>query len=173
MGPCGLRTMKSDLTLVHKAKRLVTDLKSAGLTVITAESCTCGRLACLLSEGDGASEVLHGGFIAYTKQNKTSSLGVPREILQVCGAVCEEVARAMATGALERTPADVSVAVTGVAGPPPDPDGNPVGLVHIAAARRGGGVLHRKADYGCQKPELILEETMDEALDLLRQAAGL
>jgi PncC family amidohydrolase len=163
----------SSEALGDKAKRLFTDLNSAGLTVVTAESCTCGRLACLLSRGEGASEILHGGFITYTKENKTAALGVSRELLRTKGAVCEDVARAMAEGALDRTPADLAIAVTGVAGPDPDPDGNPVGRVHIAAARRQGVMLHRRVDYGPERAEIILERTMSDALDLLRQAGGL
>jgi nicotinamide-nucleotide amidase len=165
--------MNFSAALTRKAEKLVADLKAAGLTAVTAESCTCGRLACLLSRGECASQVLHGGFITYTKENKASALGVPNELLKLCGAVSEKVARAMVVGALERTPADLVVAVTGVAGPDPDPDGAAVGLVHIAAARRGETPLHRQLDYGHQDPNVILERTIDEALDLLRQAARL
>jgi len=96
---------------------------------VTAESCTAGKLAAaLLSEAPGAAERLHGSFVTYTKANKTKSLGVSAALLQRRGAVCREVAVAMAEGALVRSPATVAVSITGVAGPDPDEDGNPVGL---------------------------------------------
>jgi nicotinamide-nucleotide amidase len=165
--------MNFSAALTRKAEKLLADLTAAGLTVVTAESCTCGCLACLLSRGECASQVLHGGFITYTKENKAAALGVPSELLKLCGAVSEKVARAMVVGALERTTADLAVAVTGVAGPDPDPDGAPVGLVHVAAARRGEEAIQRQLNYGRQEPNVILERAMDEALDLLRQAGRL
>jgi len=146
-------------------------VKRKGLTVITAESCTCGMLAARLSQADGASQFLHGGFVTYTKANKAAALGVSRDLLEREGAVCEEVARAMAEGALARSPADLAVAITGVAGPEPDPDGNPVGLVHMAAARRGHPTLHACKDYGDLGRERVLERAMADALALLAQAA--
>jgi hypothetical protein len=73
-----------------------------------AESCTSGLLASVLSEAPGAANLLHGGFVTYTKRNKTVALGVPEETLITKGAVNEEVARAMAEGALKRSPADMS-----------------------------------------------------------------
>jgi nicotinamide-nucleotide amidase len=109
---------------------------------VTAESCTAGKLSALLSEAPGAGEHLHGSFVTYTKANKVKVLGVESGLLRAKGAVCREVAVAMAEGALHRSPADVAVAVTGVAGPDPDEDGNPVGLVCVAVARDGREPLH-------------------------------
>jgi nicotinamide-nucleotide amidase len=106
------------------------------LSIVTAESCTAGKLAVLLSGAPGAAEHLHGSFVAYTKANKAAyALGVPNNLLCERGAVCREVVAAMAEGALARSPADVAVSITGVAGPDPDEDGNPVGLVYIGLAR--------------------------------------
>jgi nicotinamide-nucleotide amidase len=153
------------------ATQVMALVKKNGLTVITAESCTGGMLAARLSQVDGASEFLHGGFVTYTKANKAAALGVPRELLERKGAVCEEVARAMAEGALARSPADLAVAITGVAGPEKDPDGNPVGLVHLAAARRGRPTLHARKEYGDLGRERVLEQAMADALELLEQAA--
>ena len=104
------------------------------MTLATVESCTAGSLAYLLSQAEGASDTLHGGFIVYTKENKTAALGVPKELLATHTAVSAEVAGAMAKGGLSRCPADFVVSITGVAGPDPDEDGNPVGLVYVAAA---------------------------------------
>jgi nicotinamide-nucleotide amidase len=159
-------------TSVADAKGVMDLVKRKRLTVITAESCTCGMLASRLSQAEGASQTLHGGFVTYTKANKTAALGVPADLLERKTAVCEEVARAMADGALARSPADLAVAITGVAGPEPDPDGNPVGLVHIAAARRGHPTLHLRKDYGDRGREQVLEQAMSDALSLLREAAA-
>ncbi|SRR5579884_1194001 len=140
------------------------------LSIVTAESCTAGRLAALLSQAPGASDCLHGGFVAYTKANKTVALGVSSELLRRKGAVCPEVAVAMAEGALARSPADVAVAITGVAGPDRDEDGNPVGVVCIAVARRGGRTVHCERHYGALGREAIQCRAMTEALQELIRA---
>jgi nicotinamide-nucleotide amidase len=143
---------------------------ACGWTVITAESCTAGALAHHLSKGEGASQHFHGGIVAYTKDMKTAGLGVPAALLNEKTAVCAEVAAAMAKGALARSPADVAVSITGVAGPEPDEDGNPVGLIYCAVARRGGAV--QTADLHSKKkgPSRVLEDAMGLALNLLDQA---
>jgi PncC family amidohydrolase len=86
-------------------------------SIVTAESCTTGKLATVLSEAPGAAERLHGSFVTYTKANKSKSLGVSVDLLQCRGAVCAEVAIAMAEGALVRSPATIAVSITGVADP--------------------------------------------------------
>jgi nicotinamide-nucleotide amidase len=116
------------------AAAFVRALHRAGRTVVTAESCTAGRLASQLAGQNGAGKVLHGGFVVYTKPQKTAALGVPPDLLAAQSAVAGPVAESMARGALARSPADVALAITGVAGPEPDEDGNPVGLVHVAVA---------------------------------------
>jgi len=137
-----------DRDLVEQACALIALAKQRKQSVITAESCTGGLIAALLSEAPGAGEWLHGGFVTYTKEQKTHALGVPAQLIEASGAVSEPVARAMAQGALDRSDAHVAVAVTGVAGPSPDEDGTPVGIVHFAAARRGGKTLHLRRAYG-------------------------
>lgn len=107
-----------------------------GLTLITVESCTAGALSCALAEVEGASETLHGSFVVYTKRNKTAALGIPADLIASHSAVSAPVAESMARAGLERTPADIAIAITGVAGPEPDQD-----LVFVAAARRGGRAL--------------------------------
>jgi nicotinamide-nucleotide amidase len=92
--------------------------KKRNLAIVTAESCTVGMLSTILSEAPGAAEHLHGGFVTYTKENKTKSLGVSEHPVIGKGAVCAEVAIAKAEGALKRSPADLAVAVTGVAAGP-------------------------------------------------------
>jgi PncC family amidohydrolase len=126
-----------------------------------------------LSEVPGAADHLQGGFVVYTKTNKSHALGVPANLLNSRG-VCPEVARAMAEGALARSPADVAVALTGVAGPDPDEDGNPVGLVCIAVVPRVGQnpeMIEKRYGMAATR-ERIQEWAMAEALaTLLRIAA--
>jgi nicotinamide-nucleotide amidase len=153
------------------AGRAMDAAKARGVSLVTAESCTAGKLAALLSEAPGASAYLHGGFVAYTKQNKTKALAVPAELIRQKGAVCSDVAIAMADGALMHSPADIAVAVTGVAGPEPDEDGNPVGLVCIAVVARGGNKpIHVEKRYGGIDHDAIQDRAMADALTELNRA---
>jgi nicotinamide-nucleotide amidase len=141
-----------------------------GLSIVTAESCTAGELAHLLAQGEGASQHFHGGIVTYTKAMKTDALGVSARLLAEKTAVCAEVAAAMAEGALQRSPADVALSITGVAGPEPDEDGNPVGLIHCAVARRGRPTLHELLRSQGDGPDEILADAMRHALRLLKRA---
>jgi nicotinamide-nucleotide amidase len=154
-------------TLSGLAGRALGVAAQRNASIVTAESCTAGKLAALLSEAPRAAERLHGSFVAYTKANKTKSLGVPADLLQRKGAVCGEVAIAMAEGALVRSPATVAVSITGVAGPDPDEDGNPVGLVCIAVARINGETVHLERRYGDVGREAVQERAMADALRAL------
>lgn len=157
------------------AQCAVTRAHERNLTLVTVESCTAGALACALSRADGASQVLHGGFVVYTKANKVAAVGVPWEVLRTHTAVSVEVARAMAVGGLSRSPADLAIAITGVAGPEPDEDGNPVGLAYVAAAMR-----KNPDEIACDVDELrlagtseeIREQAMAAALDLALRLMG-
>jgi nicotinamide-nucleotide amidase len=136
----------------------------AGLTLATVESCTAGRLSAALAGEEGGGRVLHGGFVVYSKPQKVA-LGVSADLINDHTAVSSEVAEAMARAALVHSPADVTLAITGVAGPEPDEDGNPVGLVYVAAARRAGGAMvQRLMVRGGQ--EEICAAAMAAALDL-------
>lgn len=117
-------------TLIRRAKRI-------GVAIVVAESCTAGLLSQVLSDAEGAADTFHGAFVTYAKEHKTRALDVSAALLRDQGAVCGEVARAMAEGALAHSAAAISAAITGVAGPEPDEDGNPVGRVCIAVAQRG------------------------------------
>ncbi len=157
--------------------RLANDLlgqaKRAGLTIVTAESCTAGLLSQVLSDAEGAAEHFDGGFVTYTKGHKTCALGVPGALLQgKQGAVCGEVARAMADGALLHSTATLSAAITGVAGPAPDEDGNPVGRVCIAVARRGQPTRDFERNYGDLGRDVIRERAVADALRALSEAAA-
>jgi PncC family amidohydrolase len=108
------------MDLKAEAERVVGLAKSKKLTLLTVESCTAGALACALAEAEGAGEVFHGGFVVYSKENKSFTVGVPGEVISKHTAVSAQVAKAMAVGGVERSPADIALAVTGVAGPNPD-----------------------------------------------------
>ena len=153
--------------LSRLAERALEGAAQRNGSIVTAESCTAGKLAALLSEAPGAAERLHGSFVAYTKANKTKALGVSADLLRRRGAVCREVAIAMAEGALVRSPANVAVSITGVAGPDPDEDGNPVGLVCIAVARVNGETVHLERRYGDVGRDAVQERAMADALGAL------
>jgi len=150
--------------LAALAKQVIDAARMRGLSLVTAESCTAGKLSNVLSEVPGAGEQLHGGFVTYTKEAKTQLLGVSPELLRRRGAVCADTAIAMAEGALRRSPADIALAITGVAGPKPDEDHNPVGFVCIAAARDGCAPRFTERHYGPIGREKILDEAMADAL---------
>ena len=99
-----------DRELTEAARDAAEAIKRAKLTVVTAESCTAGLISAALSHADGASEILHGSFVTYTKDNKSKALGVDRRLLSEKSAVCAEVAEQMACGALDRSPATLALA---------------------------------------------------------------
>ena len=132
--------------LDEQAERLMHRLCDRELTVATAESCTGGMLAALLTDIEGAGHGFDRGFITYTKESKAELLGIEREILDRNEAVSEIVARAMAEGALARSKADIALSVTGFAGPAGAE--HEEGLVHMALARRGADMLHGEEHFG-------------------------
>lgn len=113
----------------------------------TAESCTGGMIAAALTDIAGSSDVVERGFVVYSNEAKSEMLGVPADLISRVGAVSEEVARAMAEGALARSRADLAIAVTGIAGPGGATPSKPVGLVHLACASRGRSTVHRRAVF--------------------------
>ena len=152
------------------AETLLCLAKRSGITVVVAESCTAGRLATLLSDAEGAAQHFAGGFVTYTKEQKHRALGVSVTLLREKGAVCGEVACAMAEGALARSGAGLAAAITGVAGPAPDEDGNPVGRVCIAVARSGFTTEVIEHHYG----DLGRDQVRTCAIsDTIRLACGL
>jgi nicotinamide-nucleotide amidase len=154
-------------SLAQHAEAVIKEAQARHLTLATVESCTAGALGLLLADAPGASSVFHGGFIVYTKKNKTVAVGVPPALIGAHTAVSREVAEAMARGGIARSPADIAIAITGVAGPEPDEDGNPVGLVHIAAASRDGHLSHWEANFGARSREETRALTLDAALRLV------
>ncbi len=152
------------------AKRVLTKARMEGLHVVTAESCTGGLIGASLTEIPGSSDVVECGFIVYSDNAKSAVLGVPASLIARVGAVSAEVARAMAKGALERSNAQLSVAVTGIAGPSGETALKPVGLVHIAVARAGREVQLRKCEFGEVGRSEVRVRTVDAALKLLLRA---
>jgi nicotinamide-nucleotide amidase len=156
--------------LIEEAGRLIAMMRSRTLKLATAESCTGGLIAAVLTEVPGASDVLDRGFVTYSNAAKVGMLGVDFDLIMRHGAVSAEVARAMAEGALRCSAADVAVAVTGIAGPGGGTAEKPVGLVHLAVAplppRRGLRVCHF-GDIG--RTEIRLA-TVREAFALMREA---
>jgi nicotinamide-nucleotide amidase len=156
--------------LKQQAAALLKAYEQRGLKIATAESCTGGLVAALLTEIAGSSAVVERGFVTYSNEAKTELIGVPAGLLAAHGAVSEPVARAMAEGALQHSHADVSVAITGIAGPGGATATKPVGLVHFGLARRGAAVLHLERRYGDLGREAVRRRAVEDALGLLEQA---
>lgn len=151
------------------ARGVLDRAKQRGLKIVTAESCTGGLIAASLTAIPGASLVMERGFITYSNEAKSELLGVPAELISRRGAVSEEVALAMVDGALKHSLADIAVAVTGVAGPDGGSAEKPVGLVHIAAARRGGARLHEEKRFGDIGRTHVQAETVVAALSMVQR----
>jgi nicotinamide-nucleotide amidase len=159
-----------DLTpRLDRARRVVERATAAGLMIATAESCTGGLVAGLLTSIPGSSAVVDRGFVTYTNEAKTEMLGVPRDLLARVGAVSAEVALAMAEGAITHSRADLAVSITGIAGPGGGSAAKPVGLVHFAAVRRAGPSLAQEARFGDIGRDAIRLAAAETALDLLER----
>ena len=130
------------------AAELVELLKAQGRTATTVESCTGGLVAGAITAISGSSNVFEYGFVTYSNAAKTALVGVSAELFPRYGAVSEEVARAMAEGALSRSGADIALSVTGIAGPTGATPGKPVGMVCFGLARKGAEALTRTRQFG-------------------------
>ncbi len=157
--------------LAARATQLIRRAATAGLKIATAESCTGGLVAGLLTEIAGSSAVVDRGFVTYSNEAKQQMLGVPEPLLIAHGAVSEPVARAMASGALTHSAADITVAITGIAGPGGGSPEKPVGLVQFACATRNGvkAVEKRFGDLGRAG---IRHAAITVALELLEEAVA-
>jgi len=154
--------------LDEQAERLMRRLCEKELTVATAESCTGGMLAALLTDIEGAGHGFERGFVTYSKEAKAELLGIEPSLLEHNEAVSEVVARAMAEGALKRSQADIALSVTGFAGPA-GPN-HEEGLVHFALAQRGGKTLHREEHFGALGRGTIRVKSLKVMLEMLEQA---
>ena len=139
--------------------------------ISTAESCTGGLIAGALTEISGSSAVVDRGFVTYTNEAKAHLLGVQQETLDTFGAVSRQVALQMAHGALYRSRASVSVAVTGIAGPTGGSPEKPVGLVHFAVAARDGRIVNKECRFGAIGRSAVRQRSVLEALRMLMELA--
>ncbi len=134
--------------LVAQAEAIVATASARGLTLTTAESCTGGLVAAVLTEIAGSSAMFERGLVTYSNAAKGELLGVPDAVFAEHGAVSAACAVAMAEGALGRAAADMAVSITGIAGPGGSTPQKPVGLVHFALARRGSGTAAVERRFG-------------------------
>jgi len=162
----------ADLETQAAATALLDLCKGKKLMLATAESCTGGLVAGALTDIAGSSAVVDRGFVTYTDEAKAEMLGVPADTLTQHGAVSREAAEAMAKGALAHSRADLAVAITGIAGPGGGTAAKPVGLVHFAAASRGGGLIHHERRYGDIGRAKVRRRSVLEAIAMLAQLAA-
>jgi nicotinamide-nucleotide amidase len=157
---------------LHDAAAAVLDVcRARKLTIATAESCTGGLVAGALTENAGSSDVVDCGFVTYSNEAKQQMLGVAPETLRDHGAVSRETAEEMARGAIAHSNAQIAVAITGIAGPSGGSADKPVGLVHFAAASRGGALAHREMRYGDIGRAAVRGKSVLEALAMLKEMA--
>lgn len=155
--------------LVHLAELMLSEANEAELRIVTAESCTGGLIAGLLTEIPGCSSVVERGFVVYSNEAKRELLDVPGDMIADFGAVSEPVARAMAEGALKNSRAHIAVSVTGIAGPDGGTPMKPVGLVHFGAARKGRSILHEVHRFGDIGRGEVRLKCIEVALGLVRR----
>ena len=157
---------------LRNAATAVLDLcRARGWKVATAESCTGGLEAGAHTEIAGSSDVVDRGFVTYSNEAKQQMLGVAADTLRSHGAVSRQTAEAMARGALGKGGADVVVAITGIAGPGGGSPDKPVGLVHFAAASRGGAFTHTEMRYGDIGRSEVRHRSVLQALAMLKELA--
>jgi len=153
------------------AARVLRACAGRGWMLATAESCTGGMVAAALTDIPGSSTVVERGFVTYSNAAKAECLRVPMALIETHGAVSEPVARAMATGALAHSRADLAISVTGIAGPGGGGAGKPEGLVHFACARRSGATTHARVEFGALGRDRVRAASVRQALEMLLAAA--
>ena len=157
-----------DEGLIAQAADLLKVAQANGDLIATAESCTGGLVAAALTAVPGSSSVFERGFVTYSNAAKSEMLGVPFWLIERHGAVSEDVARAMAGGALNHSRATMAVAVTGIAGPDGGTPEKPVGLVHFAAGRPDGPMHHERVEFGDVGRAEVRRRSVEQALSMLR-----
>jgi nicotinamide-nucleotide amidase len=157
-----------DRQLIIEAKDTLDMLRDGGLMVATAESCTGGLVAGLLTSIAGSSAMVERGFVTYSNEAKTEMLGVPMGMIEQYGAVSEQVAREMAEGALRNSRANIAVSVTGIAGPGGGSRDKPVGLVHFACAGKEKLTHHVRMEYGNLGRDETRHASVGMALAMIR-----
>lgn len=155
--------------LERRITALLQTLCDRDLTVATAESCTGGLVASVLTDVEGLGHAFERGFVTYTDRSKTEQLGVPASLIETHGVVSAEVAAAMAKGCLDRSGADLAVSVTGFAGPAGEDDEE--GLVHLAAAAHDGRLLASEHHFGAVGRGAVRLRSLDACVSLLEALA--
>jgi nicotinamide-nucleotide amidase len=158
-------------SIIALAERINHTLIARKQMIVTAESCTGGLIAGALTDVPGSSAAVFGGYVTYANEAKSGMIGVDRELIRAHGAVSEQVARAMAEGALKASGAAVAIAVTGIAGPGGGTEGKPIGLVHFAFAD-GTKTLHLEKRFGDLGRQKVREETVSTALGMVLDGMG-
>lgn len=167
-GPSETLSPALPTSIEEAAEELLRLCCEADLKITTAESCTGGLLASLLTDIEGASHAFERGFVVYSEAAKCELLGIARQKIDQCGAVSRDVAIAMAQGAIKQSSADISLAVTGYAGAAGD--GGEAGLVHFACALWNGSVNHREAHFGDIGRGPVRVKALAIALDMMKNA---
>lgn len=162
--------MVFDAVTIELATSVLAACRTKGWRLATAESCTGGLVAAALTTVPGASDVVDRGFVTYSNRAKTELLGVPAETLAAAGAVSDEVARLMATGAVARAGVDLAVSVTGIAGPGGRSIDKPVGLVFLGVATPNS--VHGERHVFPGDRDGVRQAAMVRALELLRAAVA-
>jgi nicotinamide-nucleotide amidase len=162
----------TDTEIEAAARRVVERCAARKLTLATAESCTGGLVAGAITEISGSSAVIGYGFVVYANAAKQRVLGVPAETLRAHGAVSGETAAAMAQGALQKSGADIAVAITGIAGPTGGSAQKPVGLVWFASAARDGRAVVKEHRFGDIGRANVRRASVLVALAMLEELAG-
>lgn len=146
------------------ARRLLSKACEREIVLATAESCTGGMLASLLTDVQGVAHAFDCGFVTYTNEAKNEMLGVPLDLIERVGAVSQEVAVAMAEGALEQSRANIALSVTGFADKGDEP-----GLVHFGCARKGRTTAHREEHFGPVGRGATRVECMRVAVEMMTE----
>jgi len=164
--------MTEKLEVGKDMMKLAVDLLSVcrerGELIATAESCTGGLLAATMTAIPGCSDCFERGFVTYSNASKSEMLGVPYWLIEKHGAVSEDVARAMAGGALTHSQANLAVAITGIAGPDGGTAEKPVGLVYFAAGRRDEPIRSEAVEFGDLGRTEVQRRSVSHALKMLR-----
>jgi nicotinamide-nucleotide amidase len=156
--------------LAARAEKVLRAMDRRGLKLATAESCTGGLIASLVTDIEGLSSTFERGFVTYSEQSKCDLLGIEPVVIARHGVVSREVALAMAQGALARSEADLAIAVTGFAGPAGPND--EAGLVHLALAARNGRPVTRECHFGGADRDRVRARTAHAAFEMLASVAG-
>lgn len=160
--------MTFDQRLLTKADALLARCRMRKATIATAESCTGGLIAGVLTAIAGSSESFDRAFITYSNEAKIEMLAVDPDLFRAHGAVSAQCARQMVLGAIAKSNATIAVSVTGIAGPGGGSLHKPVGLVHFGCATRGGQVFLKELRFGDNGRDAVRLAAVDTALDLLR-----